>query len=130
MDRRETKIWTKGKVPEEWTKSLLVVISKKGDLADCSNYRTIALTSRMGKVLMLVLLNRLKAHVEDYLADEQAGFRKDRNTVQQILMLRQIAENAKRKNKKIYNCFIDFQKAFDSIKQDLTNFNHTERKKD
>jgi len=57
----------------------------------------------MGKVLMLVLLNWLKAHVEDFLADEQAGFWKNRNTVQQILMLRQIAEKEKRKDKIVYN---------------------------
>ena len=34
------------------------------------------------------------------MADEQAGFRKDRNTMQQILMLRLIAEKAKRKKEK------------------------------
>jgi len=68
----------------------------------------------------LCFLNRLKAQTEEYMADEQAGFRKDRSTVQQILMLRLIAENAKRKNKIVYNCFIDFQKAFDSINQQIT----------
>ena len=50
-------------------------------------------------------------------SEEQAGFRKDRSTVHQILTLRLIAEKAKRHGKKIYNCFIDFQKAFDTIKQ-------------
>src|SRR6218665_3791819 len=75
--------------------------------------------SHIGKVLMIVLLNRLMAQTEEYLADEQAGFRKDRSTIQQILMLRLIAEKAKRKTKPIYNCFVDFQKAFDSIKQDI-----------
>ena len=113
-------VWNEGKIPEEWTKSTLVTIPKKGDLTECKNYRTIALMSHMGKVLMVVLLNRLKAQTEEYLADEQAGFRKDRSTVQQILMLRLIAEKAKRKNKLVYNCFVDFQKAFDSIKQDVT----------
>ena len=38
-------------------------------------------------------------------------------TVQQILALRFVAENAQRKGKTIYNCFVDFQKAFDSIDQ-------------
>src|SRR6218665_1817814 len=75
--------------------------------------------SHIGKVLMIVLLNRLMAQTEEYLADEQAGFRKDRSTIQQILMLRLIAEKAKRKTKPIYNCFVDFQKTFDSIKQDI-----------
>lgn len=50
----------------------------------------------MGKVLMIGQLNRLKAHTEDYLADEQAEFIKDRNTVQQILILKPI-QKAKRK---------------------------------
>ena len=102
------------------TKSILVTIPKKGDLTLCTNYRTIALINHMGKVLMMILLNRLKARTEQYMSDEQAGFRKDRSTVQQILMLRLIAEKAKRKNKHVYNCFIDFQKAFDSIKHEVT----------
>lgn len=114
------QVWREGKIPEEWTKSVLVTIPKKGDLMECQNYRTIALISHMAKVLLIVLLSRLKAQMEEYLADEQAGFRKDRNTVQQILMLRLIAEKSKRKNRPVYNCFIDFQKAFDSIKQDIT----------
>lgn len=114
------QVWREGTIPEEWTKSVLVTIPKKGDLTQCTNYRTIALVNHMGKVLMTILLSRLKAKTEDCLADEQAGFRKDRSTVQQILMLRLIAEKAKRKNKLVYNCFVDFQKAFDSIKHDVT----------
>src|SRR5438445_13008039 len=50
---------------------------------------------------------------------EQAGFRRDRSTIQQILLLRLIAEKASRNSKIVYNCFVDFQKAFDSIKLDI-----------
>ena len=84
------------------------------------NYRTIALLSHVGKVLMMVLLERLKAQMEPHLSEEQAGFRKDRSTIHQILILRLIAEKAKRKGRHILNCFIDFRKAFDSIKHDIT----------
>ena len=84
------------------------------------NYRTIALLSHVGKVLMMVLLERLKAQMEPHLSQEQAGFRKDRSTIHQILILRLIAEKAKRKGRHILNCFIDFRKAFDSIKHDVT----------
>jgi hypothetical protein len=48
--------------------------------------------------------------------EEQAGLRKDHSTVHQILILRLIAEKARRKDRKVYNCFVDFRKAFDSIK--------------
>jgi hypothetical protein len=110
------KAWHEGTIPEEWGKSILVPIPKKGDLSECSNYRTISLINHTGKILLVVLLNRLKNQLEPHLSEEQAGFRTDRSTVHQILTLRLIAEKAKRHGKKIYNCFIDFQKAFDTIK--------------
>jgi hypothetical protein len=112
--------WHEGGIPAEWAKSIIVTIPKKGDLADCSNYRTISLLNHMSKVLMTVLLERLKAQMEPHLSEEQAGFRRDRSTVHQILILRLMAEKAKRKGRNIYHCFIDFQKAFDSIKHDVT----------
>ena len=46
---------------------------------------------------MMILTERLRSQIEEHMADEQAGFRKDRSTVQQILALRLIAEKARRK---------------------------------
>jgi hypothetical protein len=112
--------WKEGRTPDEWKKSILVILYKKGNALECSNYRTIALISHLGKVLMMILTERLRRQTEEYLTDGQAGFRRDRSTVQQILALRLIGEKARRKNKKIYNCFIDFKKAFDSIDQRVT----------
>lgn len=64
---------------------------KKGCLTLSKNYRTIALINHMGKVLMVILLSHLKAKTEEYImSDEDAGFRKDNSTAQQILMLRLI----------------------------------------
>jgi len=65
------------------------------------------------------LLERLKAQMEPHLSEEQAGFKNDRNTTYQILILRLLAEKAKRKSRPIHHCFIDLQKAFDSIKDDV-----------
>lgn len=113
------RAWSAETIPEQWGRSVLIPIPKKGDLNQCSNYRTISLINHTGKVLLMVLLNRLKHHLDSYIAEEQAGFRKDRSTVQQILILRLLAEKAKRSGKKIYNCFIDFQKAFDTIKHKI-----------
>ena len=67
-------------------------------------------------MLLIVLLNRLKQQLEFHLSEEQAEFGKDRSTIHEILTLRLIAEKAKRQRKKIYDCFIDFQKAFDTVK--------------
>ena len=116
MHKLCNKAWKEGTIPVEWGKSILVPIPKKGDLSDYSNCRTISLINHTEKTLLTVLLNRLKSHLDPYISEEQAGFRKDRSTVHKILTLRLLAEKVKRQGKKIYNCFIDFQKAFDTIK--------------
>jgi len=61
-----------------------MTIPKKKDLSQCSSYRTFALHSHVSKVLMMMLLERLKAQMAVYLSDELAGFREDRSTVHQI----------------------------------------------
>lgn len=96
-----------GTIPEEWSKSILVSILEKGDLSYQPHRKSLPMT---------VLLNRLKTRLDSYLSEEQAGFRKDRNTVEKILILRLLAEKTKRQGKKIFNCFIEFQKVFDTIK--------------
>ena len=50
--------------------------------------------------------------LEEHMTDEPVGFRKDCSTVQQqILTLWLIDEKARRKWRKIVNCFADFHKA-------------------
>ena len=49
------------------------------------------------------------------LADIQAGFRKGRETRDQIANMHWIIEKARQCQKKIYFCFIDYTKAFDTV---------------
>ncbi|CAF2067958.1 unnamed protein product [Rotaria magnacalcarata] len=44
-----SKVWHEGVIPEEWGKSILIPIPKKGDLSECANYRTISLISHTEK---------------------------------------------------------------------------------
>src|SRR6218665_1507888 len=69
---------------------------------------------------MMVLTERLKGQSEKYMTEEQAGVRRDRSTTQHLLALKLIGEKARRKNIKIFNWFVDFSKAFDSIDQNIT----------
>ena len=49
---------------------------------------------------------------------EQAGFKKGRNTTEQIFVLRNIIEEVAEWNSSLYLCFVDYEKAFDSIHRD------------
>ena len=51
------------------------------------------------------------------LPDVQAGFRKGRGTRDQIADTRWIIERARKFQKNIYFCFIDYAKAFDCVNQ-------------
>jgi hypothetical protein len=59
----------------------------------------------------------MKRYVEDIVAEEQAGFRFGRGTVDQLFVIRQLAEKFFEKNRTLYNNFIDFKQAFDSVWQ-------------
>ena len=65
--------------------------------------------------MLKILQQRLQQCVNCELADVQAGFRKGRQTGDQIANLRWIIEKGRAFQKNIYFCFIDYAKAFDCV---------------
>ena len=53
------KIWQTGEWPTLWTQSLVVTISKTGNLPQYQNYRMISFISHPSKVMLQIILNRL-----------------------------------------------------------------------
>ena len=109
------KIWETGKWPSTLKKSIVITIPKKGNLQLCNNYRTISLISHGSKVMLKITLNRLKPQAENIIAEEQAGFRHGRSTIEQIFNLRILGEKHLQHQRNIYIVFIDFKKAFDRV---------------
>ena len=58
---------------------------------------------------------RFQQYMNHELPDVQAGFRKDRETRDQIANIRWIIEKAREFQKNIYFCFINYTKAFDCV---------------
>ena len=65
--------------------------------------------------MLKILQARLQQYVNHELPDVQAGFRKGRETRDQIANIHWIVEKAREFTKKIYFCFIDYAKAFDCV---------------
>ena len=82
---------------------------------ECSNYCTITLISHASKVMLKILQARLQQYMTCELPDVQAGFRKGRETRDQIINICGIIKKAREFQKNIYFCFIDYAKAFDCV---------------
>ena len=65
--------------------------------------------------MLKFLQDRLQQYVNHELPDGQAGFRKGRGTRDQIANICWIMEKARKFQKHIYFCFIDYAKAFDCV---------------
>ena len=109
------QMWKTQQWPQDWKRSVFISIPKKGNAKECSNYRTIALISHAGKVMLKVPQARLQQYVKCELLDVQAGFRKGRGTRDQTASIQWIIEKEREFLKNIYFCFIDYAKAFDCV---------------
>ena len=63
--------------------------------------------------MLKILQAKLQQYVNREIPYAQAGFRKDRETTDQIANIRWIIKKAREFQKNIYFCFIDYAKAFD-----------------
>ena len=78
------QIWETQQWPQDWKRSIFILIPKKDNAKKCSNSHTIALISHASKVMLKILQARLQHHMNRELPDIQAGFRKGRGSRDQI----------------------------------------------
>ena len=114
-------VWRTGDVPQQWKDATIKVLHKKKDRSDCNNYRGISLVAHSGKVLLKMVASRLSNYceAEGILPEEQCGFRPARSTVDMLFVVRRLQELGRAKQIPLYMCFIDLQKAYDSVDREL-----------
>ncbi|KAK6752321.1 hypothetical protein RB195_003627 [Necator americanus] len=84
LARLFTRYLSECKVPKQWKTSKTVLLYKKGDPHDISNYRPICLLSVIYKLFTRVILNRIEKVLDEGQPCEQAGFRKGFSTIDHI----------------------------------------------
>ena len=101
-----------------WNTSLVTPLHKKGSIYDPNNYRAIAVASNLGKLFSSILLNRLIIFRRSVCPDtfNQLGFCKNAQTSDHILTLSTcINKHVHVKKERLYSCFVDYAKAFDTV---------------
>ena len=95
------EIWTTQQWPQDLKRSVFILIPKKGNAKECSNYCTIAFISHTSKVMLEILQARLQPYMNCELPDVQADFRKSRGTRDQIANICWVIEKASEFQKNI-----------------------------
>ncbi|RVE43191.1 hypothetical protein evm_012179 [Chilo suppressalis] len=108
---------TLGRVPETWRDANVQPVPKIGDRSDPANYRPIAVTSVLCKVLEKVLNNHQTRYLEDHslINDRQYGFRPKRSTGDLLAYLTHIWGEAIHKRGESLAISLDIAKAFDRV---------------
>jgi sorting nexin-29 len=91
-------------LPDQWKESIIVPIHKNGDKIDCSNYRGISLLLTSFKILSNV---------------PECEFSHNVSTTDQIFCICQILEKKWEYNETVHQLFIDFKKAYDSVRREV-----------
>ena len=114
-------VWQQEVVPQEWKDAIITVLFKKGDPYERGNFRGISLGAHAGKVVLKVVAMRLNAYCEwrKIFLEAQYGFRVGRSTDDMIYVVRGVQELAREKDLPLFMCFIDLQKAYDSVDRSL-----------
>lgn len=110
-----------GVIPKSWKVGTVTPLPKKGDCTSPNNIRPITITHICGKLLERIVSDSLIDYFEDneILCHNQMGFRKGRSTTGAIANLVSDLNLAYNNNEYSIAVYIDFSKAFDSIRPDI-----------
>ncbi|GBL93760.1 putative RNA-directed DNA polymerase from transposon X-element [Araneus ventricosus] len=110
------RIWHERVFPLSWLKAIVIPIPKPGkDKQDPNNYRPIALTSCLSKLLERMVGARLMQVLETskWFTPSQSGFNKSRGTIDNFLKLETAIREAFVRKKHLVSIFFGMEKSYD-----------------
>ena len=104
-------------LPSDWKSSVIAAIFKKGITTLASNYRPVALTSILCKVLETLVRDHILAHLvsNNLLSKRQYGFLPKRSTTLQLLKVLDEWSVCLERGEPVAAIYTDFQKVFDKV---------------
>ena len=108
-------------VPDDKCLGFITPLHKEGPKEDPDNYRGICISSALTKLLGTMMNTRLNEFMEEnqILNKEQIGFVTNNRCPDHIFTLKSVVNKyVADEGGKVYACFIDFRKAFDTVWHD------------
>lgn len=109
-------IWSTSILPTTWKQSIVTPVYKVGkDKELAASYRPISLTSCVCKLFEKMINVRLVYYLEtnNLLSEFQFGFRKNRCTIDPVMMLTREIQKSFASKKSTLGVFFDMEKAYD-----------------
>ena len=115
LTKLSNMMYIQGGFPSELNKSIFITLPKVNGATKCEKHRTISLII---KLVLRIVINRIRGRTLQEVSLEQYGFMPDKGTRNAIFVLKRLVERSVEKQKDVYTCFIDYSKAFDTVKHD------------
>lgn len=110
-------IWTTHTFPDSWREAIVIPILKPNKLqTEATNYRPIALSNTICKIMEKMVSNRLTWYLESnhLFSNYQCGFRAGRSTIDQLFKLQTEIQSAFDNKQHLIAIFFDLEKAYDT----------------
>ena len=105
----------KGVYPKCMNEAIILplVKNRREDITSKDNYRGIALTSPLCKILDNIIVKRHSSKLKT--TDNQFGYKKNSSTDSCSMVLKDVVTYYNRKGSRVYSCLLDASKAFDKV---------------
>ncbi len=110
-----------GIFPDRLKIARVIPLYKSGDRSDITNYRPISLLPVFSKIFEKLIHSRVSSFLEKHnvIYNKQFGFRKRHSTIHALNTAVTQVVNSLNSKQAVLGIFLDFSKAFDTIKHDI-----------
>ena len=102
-----------------WKLTNVVLIYKKGDKCDVSNYRPISLTSLVVKIMEICIRDELYERCRHLIHEKQHGFLPGKSCATQMIPFMNDLTQSLNSRNDVDVIYFDFAKAYDSVNHDI-----------
>ena len=116
LQQYSKKIYDTGEIPQDISKSIFITLPKKSDTTEPILHRTISVKSHIIKILSRIIMMQVRNKIKPEIVEKQCGSEGGKGTTNEIYTLRIHLNELWKYKKKVYLCFINYNKAVNRVR--------------